>query len=94
MNIGRAKIIVDRWRNYVGSLQFVLIVLMYISQRSLSPWWIVAGFIGSIAWMWVDMRYVVTAEYEAQMHKNQDMTEKLKKIDHIEKMLEKLTEGK
>jgi hypothetical protein len=89
--IGRAKIVFDRWRNYLGSAQFLLILVMFIIQTKMSLWWIVAGFVLSIAWMWVDMRFIVTAEYESQQKKNWELTSRMKKIDHIEKMLEKLT---
>jgi hypothetical protein len=88
---GNYKIYFDRWRNYLGSAQFLLILIMFIIQTKMSLWWIVGGFLLSVVWMWVDVRYILSAEYESQQRKNWELTSRMKKIDHIETMLEKLT---
>jgi hypothetical protein len=89
--IGKAKIYIDRWRNYLGTAQFLLILIMFIRDTRLSLWYIFAGFILSLLWMYVDIRYIISAEYESQQLKNWELTGRMKKIDHIEEMLEKLT---
>jgi hypothetical protein len=91
---GNYKIYFDRWRNYLGSVQFLMIALMFVLQTNIRWWWILVGFALSIVGMWFDIRYILSAEYEAQQRKNWELTGRMLKIDEIHTMLKELTEKK
>lgn len=91
--VGKFKVYFDRWRSYLGTAQFLIILIMFVLQTSISWWWIVGGFVLSLVWMWIDVRYIISAEYEAQQRKNWEMTSRMEKIDRIEEILKRM-EGK
>ena len=91
MNIGTVKLLFDRWKSYISTVQFLMIVAMFAQQSATSWWLLLAGFILSIGWMYIDIRYIIQAEYGAGQKKNMELNNKL---DKIEEMLKRLLEGK
>ena len=91
MNIGKFKLYFDRWKSYISTVQFLMIVAMFAHQSATSWWLILAGFIASIGFMYIDVRYIIQAEYGAGQKKNMELNNRLTKIEW---MLEQLLEGK
>lgn len=87
MNIGLLKIAFDRWRSYLGAGQLLIVILMAIGQGTIAWWQVIVGIVLSIALEWVDMRYVIRAEYSAGQRRNEELNNKLERIEHMLKQL-------
>lgn len=70
MKIGAVKFWFDRWKGYVGGAQFVMVIYLFVRESGYSWWWVLLGFVLSMGWMWVDMRFIFRREMEAYSKNN------------------------
>lgn len=91
MNIGRFTIILDRWIMYVSRTQFFMVLWLFLNGTKISLWWIFAGFILSIIFMFFDMRYIFPRQLGASTLKNPEWVKQQEKIDVILEQTKKLS---
>lgn len=84
MTVGRAKLLLERWRNNIGILNTVLLVYLTVTTKPISIWWFVGGFALSVVYLWYDMKYIYPKESAAYNLKNPEWIKLTDAIERIE----------
>ncbi len=87
MTIGKAKFLWERWRSNIGIISFVLVVRLNLIQSPIWLGWFVIGFVLSVIYLWVDLKYILPRENQTSTEKNPFFVEMMEKINKIEAKL-------
>jgi len=88
MTVGRVKMLWERWRTNLGVISFFLMLRVNILEAPIWWGWYVIGFVLSVAWLWVDMRYIYPGEVSEGAKKNPEWNKMMATLDEIKNKLE------
>lgn len=78
MNIGKAKAIFDRQRNYFSTFNFVMIAVLFFKETKWS-WYYLLAIPAWMVWTFIDTKYIMPKEFEYLHRKSPVMKELLRK---------------
>jgi ABC-type bacteriocin/lantibiotic exporter with double-glycine peptidase domain len=87
MTIGKAKFLWERWRSNIGIISFFLVIRLNLIQSPIWWGWFVIGFVLSMIYLWIDLKYILPRENQTSSEKNPFLVEMMDDIKEIKRKL-------
>jgi len=88
LNLGKSKIIINRLRWYIGIIQFLMVIGIFIATTHIDPILVIIAIILLPVITYIDVKIIFPEELEYTFEKNPIIQEMNRKLDKIEKLLE------
>jgi len=80
MNIGKLKAIFDREINYLSRFNFIMIAYLFFGKVGFH-WWYLFAIPVFLAWVYIDLTYIMPREMDYLNKKNPGMVKLLKNTE-------------